>query len=299
MIKNTVLDMIGNTPLIKLNKVSVELGNNVYAKAEYLNPFGSVKDRIAINMLSKAIEKGLINTNTVIIEPTSGNTGIALAGICSILGNKCILVMPSSMSKERIKVMEEYGAEVLLVDGVGMNPSIQKANDLHKEMLNSFIPSQFNNMDNPEAHYKTTAKEIYDDLDGKIDVFVAGIGTGGTISGCGKYFKERNKNILVIGFEPFESSVINNKEANKHKIQGVGAGFIPKTLDLSVVDEVLRIKSDDAIECTHKINKLESVFVGISSGGAYSAVCKYVKEKNLYNKNIVVVFPDSYYKYLS
>ncbi len=297
MIYNNVLEMIGNTKLLKLNRLSKKYENNIYAKLESTNPFGSVKDRIAYNMITKALESNLIDKDTTVIEPTSGNTGIAIAAICLYYNIKCIIVMPENMTKERISIIEAYNAKVVLTDkSLGMSGAIAKAIELSSD-VKCFIPSQFENENNPNMHYNTTAKEIYNELN--FEYFFSGIGTGGTISGCGKYFKEQNDNIKVIGIEPKESAVLNNFPKGPHKIQGIGAGFKPNTLSLEYVDEVLMVSSEEAFETMREVNNEEVVFVGISSGAALSGVIQYIKKYNLKGKDIVVIFPDSLIKYLS
>ncbi len=298
MIYNNILEMIGNTKILKLSKLSKKYNNNIYAKIESSNPFGSIKDRIAYNMIKNALDKKELTINSTVIEPTSGNTGIALAAICLYYNIKCIIIMPENMTKERIAMIKAYHAEVILTKKeLGMLGAINKAKELAETIENSFIPSQFDNSNNPLAHYNTTAREIYDEV--KIDYFFSGIGTGGTISGCGRYFKEQNNNIKVIGIEPTESSVINNNPKGAHKIQGIGAGFIPNTLNLEYVDKVEMISSDEAFEYMNLVNKEEVVFVGISSGAALAGCIKHIQDNNLKDKNLVIIFPDSLTKYLS
>ncbi len=298
MIYNNILETIGNTKLIKLSRLSEKYNNNIYAKIESGNPFGSVKDRIALNMINEALKSGILSKDSVVIEPTSGNTGIALAAICLYHKIKCIIIMPENMSKERIAMIKAYKAEIILTSKLeGMSGAIKKADELSKTIKNSFIPSQFENLNNPDAHYKTTAKEVYNEI--KLDYFFSGIGTGGTISGCAKYFKEQDSNIKVIGIEPKESAVLNNKEKGSHKIQGIGAGFKPKTLSLNYVDEVLMVSSDDAFKFMDELNEEEVVFVGISSGAAFAGVVQYINKNKISNKNIVLIFPDALSKYLS
>lgn len=298
MIYNNILETIGNTKLLKLTKLSEKYNNNIYAKLESGNPFGSVKDRIALNMINNALKSNLINKETTIIEPTSGNTGIALAAICLYYKIKCIIIMPENMTKERISMIKAYKAEVILTDkSLGMSGSIAKAEEISKTIQNSFIPSQFENSNNPLAHYNSTAKEIYDEIN--LEYFFSGIGTGGTISGCGKYFKEQNDNIKVIGIEPSESAILNNQPKGAHRIQGIGAGFKPNTLSLEYVDEVIMVSSDEAFDSMNEVNEEEVAFIGVSSGAAFSGVVQYIKKNNLKDKNIVLIFPDSLVKYLS
>lgn len=289
-IKKNILETIGNTPLVQLEE-------NLFAKIESFNPGGSVKDRVAYNMIKQALIENRINENTTIIEPTSGNTGIGLAMVAAVLKLKCIIVMPDTMSIERIKLMKAYGAEIVLTDGkLGMQGAINEANHLHNEISNSFIPQQFENPDNPSIHYETTAVEIMGDSDGQIDIFVAGVGTGGTISGIGKYLKEKNPNIQIIGVEPAESAVITGGIAGKHKIQGIGAGFIPANLNQEYVDEVVVVKGDDAITSAKELALHYGVLAGISSGAAFHVARQLSKTTN---KRIVVLLPDTGERYLS
>lgn len=297
---DSIIDLIGNTPLVRLHKIETlyNLKSRIYAKVEMFNPSHSIKARIAKNMLLKALEEKVIDKDTVIIEPTSGNTGVGLAMICASLGMKFIAVMPENMSSERIKLIKAYGSEIVLTaKGFGMKGAVEKAEALHQEIKNSFIPLQFSNIYNPLAHYETTAKEIYDDLDGNVDVIVCGIGTGGTISGVAKFLKEKNKDILSVGLEPESSPLLTKKQVGPHKIQGIGANFIPDTLDLSFVDEVIDITNEEAFEYARILAKVEGIFAGISSGCALCGAVK--KAKALDDKNIVVVLPDTGERYLS
>lgn len=301
-IKNSFIDLIGNTPIVKLNKTQekYKLEANILAKLEYFNPAGSSKDRVGKEMIIQAINRGEINSNTTIIEPTSGNTGIGLAAVCTSLNLKLIIVMPENMSEERKKLMKVYGAKLILTDASkGMSGAIDKANELHKEIDNSIIAGQFDNPDNPLAHYKTTGPEIWNQTDGKIDIFVAGIGTGGTISGVGKYLKEMNYNIKVIGVEPATSPVITKGISGSHQIQGIGAGFIPKALDTNIYDEVLAINNEDAFLYSKELVKNEGIFVGISSGAALKGAIDIASLKENKDKNIVVLLPDGGDRYLS
>lgn len=298
----SVDQIIGNTPLLELCNIQKELGlkAKIFAKLEYLNPAGSVKDRVAKAMLDDAESKGLITKGATIIEPTSGNTGIGLASIGASRGYKVILTMPNTMSKERIKLLQAYGAEVVLTDGsLGMQGAIDKAEELHKSIANSFIPSQFSNPANPQAHYLTTANEIWADTDGNADVFVATIGSAGTISGTAKRLKELNPSIQVIGVEPQSSPLISMGYSGAHKIQGIGANFLPKNLDLSVIDKVMTVSDQDAYHCARLVAKKQGVLVGISSGGALAVGISLAKLDEYANKNIVVVFPDTGDRYLS
>ena len=302
MLKEHTYELVGNTPLIRLRHIEQEfdLKCQLYAKVELFNPAGSIKDRIALEMIEDAEEKGLLNDESVIIEPTSGNTGIGIASICAMKGYRCILTMPSSMSIERRKLLKAYGAELVLTDAsLGMKGAIAEAESLKKEIPHSIILGQFTNPANPMAHYKTTGPEIYEDLDGLVDVFVAGIGTGGTISGVGRFLKERIGGVKIIGVEPASSAVISGNPAGPHKIQGIGAGFIPETLDLDVVDEISPISNEDAFEFGRLVSNLEGFLVGISSGAALAAAIKEAQKEESLNKNIVVIFPDSGDRYLS
>lgn len=295
-------DLVGGTPLLRLKRIeqSLNLEVKLVAKLEYLNPAGSVKDRIAKAMLDDAENKGVIKQGGVIIEPTSGNTGIGLASIGVARGYKVILTMPDTMSKERIELLKAYGAKVVLTDGtLGMKGAIDKAEELQKQTPNSFIPSQFTNFANPNAHYLTTAKEIIEDTDGKVDIFVAGIGSAGTISGTGKGLKEYNQNIEVVGVEPENSPLITKGTSGKHAIQGIGANFIPKILDTSVIDRVETASDSEAIEYANLIAKREGVLVGISSGASLSVAVRIAREKKNKGKTIVVIFPDTGDRYLS
>ncbi|MBU5268844.1 cysteine synthase A [Clostridium cochlearium] len=299
---NNLIELIGRTPLVKLEKFEKvnELNSNIIAKVEYFNPSGSVKDRAALAMIEEAEKANLINKDTVIIEPTSGNTGIGLALICAIKGYRLILTMPETMSVERRNILKAYGAEVVLTAGnMGMNGSIQKAEELKGEMGNAFIPQQFNNPANSAIHKVTTAKEILDDLDGKVDIFIAGVGTGGTVTGVAKGLKEYNKDIKIVAVEPETSAVMSGEKPGPHKIQGIGAGFIPEIVDMNVIDEVFKAPNEESIEMMKQIAKLEGVFVGISSGAALYAAKEIGKREENKGKNIVVLLPDTGMRYLS
>ena len=298
---NNVLEMVGNTPLVRLSNLEnhFHLKAHLFAKVESRNPAGSVKDRVAYQMIIDAFNDGKLTNESVIIEPTSGNTGIGLALIAKVKGLRAILVMPDTMSIERRKLLKAYGAELVLTEGAkGMKGAITKANELAKEIPNSFIPSQFDNMSNPKAHYLTTGPEIYRDLDGQVDAFVSAVGTGGTISGTGKYLKEQNPHTQVIAVEPKDSPVLTKGVAGPHKIQGIGAGFVPNTLDTSIYNEVIPVSNEDAYKFAREAS-IEGLFIGISSGAALCAAIEVASRKENENKNIVVLFPDSGERYLS
>ncbi len=300
MLVKHAYELVGRTPLIELTSLEKEynLKSRLYAKVEYFNPAGSVKDRIALAMIADAEEKGILKEGSVIIEPTSGNTGIGLASIAAMKGYKVILTMPESMSIERRKLLKAYGAELVLTEASkGMKGAIAKAEELRNEIPNSIILSQFENPANPKIHYLTTGPEIFEDLKGKVDVFVAGVGTGGTLSGVGKYLKENNPNIEVIAVEPESSPVLSQGVAGPHKIQGIGAGFVPKTLDISIYNRVIPVSNEDAFKYGKEVSKKEGILVGISSGAALAAAIKVAQEYK--DKNIVVLFPDSGDRYLS
>ncbi|MBH1941415.1 cysteine synthase A [Mobilitalea sibirica] len=301
-IKKRITELIGKTPMLELtnyNKIH-ELNATIIAKLEYFNPGGSVKCRIARKMIEEAIKSGEINQDTVIIEPTSGNTGIGLSSVCASYGLRVILTMPETMSIERRNLMKAYGAELVLTEGAkGMKGAIEKANELKKDIPNSFIPSQFENPNNPKVHEETTGVEIWDDTEGKIDIFVAGIGTGGTISGVGAYLKSKNPNVKVVAVEPADSPVLSEGRAGAHKIQGIGAGFIPNTLNTKIYDEVITVKNEDAFETGREIAKKDGVLVGISSGAALWAATQVAKRPENAGKNIVVLLPDTGERYLS
>ena len=302
MIYQNASQLIGNTPLLRLNNIEKKLNLNVtlLAKVEYFNPTGSVKDRVALSMLEDAEKKNLLKENTVVIEPTSGNTGIGLASVCAAKGYKCILVMPENMSKERIKLIKAYGAEVVLSPKEkGMQGAVDKAEELSKTYESSFIPSQFDNPANPEIHYKTTGPEIYKDSNKLVDIFIAGIGTGGTISGIGRYLKEQNNSIKIIGVEPDDSPLLTKGKAGPHKIQGIGANFVPKTLDKKYIDEIMTATSEESFEYARMAGKYEGILVGISSGAALAQAVKIAKKDENKGKTIVVLLPDSGDRYLS
>lgn len=301
-VKNSFLDLVGNTPLVRVNNLikKDELKADVLAKLEYFNLAGSVKDRIAKEMILDALEKGLINENTTLIEPTSGNTGIGLSAVATALNLKIIITMPETMSVERRNLMKAYGAELVLTPGSeGMKGAIAKAKELASQIENSFIPGQFENPANPTAHYKTTGPEIYEQTEGKVDIFVAGVGTGGTISGIGKYLKEKNPEVKVVAVEPASSPVLSTGKGGAHKIQGIGAGFVPETLDTKIYDEIITVENEDAFATGKEMAKTEGILVGISSGAALYAAKELAKREENAGKTIVVLLPDGGDRYLS
>ena len=301
-VKNSFLDLVGQTPLVRVNNLikKDELKADVLAKLEYFNPAGSVKDRIAKEMILDALEKGLINENTTLIEPTSGNTGIGLSAVATALNLKIIITMPETMSVERRNLMKAYGAELVLTPGSeGMKGAIAKAKELASQIENSFIPGQFENPANPTAHYKTTGPEIYEQTEGKVDIFVAGVGTGGTISGIGKYLKEKNPEVKVVAVEPASSPVLSTGKGGAHKIQGIGAGFVPETLDTKIYDEIITVENEDAFSTGKEMAKTEGILVGISSGAALYAAKELAKREENAGKTIVVLLPDGGDRYLS
>lgn len=295
-VAENILDLIGNTPLVKINKLN-DGKSIVLAKVESFNPAGSVKDRPALNMIEDAEKKGLINKDTVIIEPTSGNTGIGLAMVCAVRGYRMILTMPETMSEERRKLLKVYGAELVLTEGSkGMQGAVDKANELHKEIENSFIPQQFSNPANPASHL-FTAEEIWQCTDGKVDIVIAGVGTGGTISGIARVLKEKNSNIKAVAVEPLSSPLLSKGQAGPHKIQGIGANFVPENFDRGIVDEIFTVSNDDAIDTARKTATQEGILCGISSGAALYAAIEY---SNKYEgKVIVAILPDTGERYLS
>ena len=299
--KNT-LELIGNTPLLEVTNIEKELGleARVLVKLEYLNPAGSVKDRIAKAMIEDAEKKGILKEGSVIIEPTSGNTGIGLASIAAVKGYRMILTMPETMSVERRNILKAYGAEVVLTEGSqGMKGAIAKANELAKEIPNSFIPGQFVNAANPAAHRATTGPEIWNDTDGEVDIFVAGVGTGGTLTGVGEYLKSQKEDVKVVAIEPATSPVLSEGKAGAHKIQGIGAGFVPDVLNTKVYDEIITIENDDAFATSKQFGKLEGILVGISSGAALKGAIELAKRPENKGKTIVALLPDSGDRYYS
>ena len=301
-IYNDSTELIGKTPLMRVSNIEkmFNLQSRILVKLEYLNPAGSVKDRIAKAMIEDAEKKGLLHKGSVIIEPTSGNTGIGLAAIAAVKGYRMILTMPRSMSIERRNILKAYGAEIVLTPPQdGMKGAISKANELASQIPDSFIPGQFENKSNPDAHIKTTGPEIWEDTNGEIDYFVAGVGTGGTISGTGKYLKSKNPEIKVIAVEPKSSNVLSGGKAGPHMIQGIGAGFIPETLDTTIYDEVIQIDNNDAFETAKLMAKNEGILVGISSGAVLHGAIKLAEKEELKGKTIVVILPDSGDRYYS
>jgi len=299
-IAKQITDLIGKTPLLLLTKEADKTRAAIYAKLEYFNPAGSVKDRVAYAMVKEAEEKGLLKKGSVIIEPTSGNTGIGLAAVAAARGYKIILTMPETMSIERRKLLSAYGAELVLTDGEkGMQGAIEKAKELAKNTQNSFIPGQFDNSANPAIHKRTTGPEIWDNTRGKIDIFVAGVGTGGTISGVGEFLKSKKRDIKIIAVEPASSPMLSKNTAGAHKIQGIGAGFVPEILDTKIYDEVITVTDTDALTVMRNLARKKGLLVGISSGAAAWAAIQLAKRPENKGKNIVVLFPDTGERYLS
>lgn len=301
-IYKNVFELVGNTPLVELTNYerNHNLNAHLIGKVEYFNPAGSIKDRVAKAMIDDAIAQGKLNDETVIIEPTSGNTGIALAAIAAARGNRIIIVMPDTMSVERRNLMKAYGAELVLTEGAkGMNGAIAKAEELAAEIPNSFIPSQFTNPANPAAHKATTGPEIWQATDGKVDILVAGVGTGGTLSGAGAYLKSQNPNIQVIAVEPVDSPVLSEGRAGAHKIQGIGAGFIPETLNTDIYDEVITVENEDAFQAGRELAGNDGILVGISSGAAVAAATQLAQRPENFGKNIVIILPDTGERYLT
>ena len=295
-----ITELIGKTPLMELETVSQKAEARIFGKLEYFNPAGSVKDRIAKAMIDDAEEKGILKPGSVIIEPTSGNTGIGLAAVAAARGYQIILTMPETMSIERRNLLKAYGAKVVLTEGIkGMKGAIEKAKEIAAENKHSFIPSQFTNSANPKVHYDTTGPEIWNDTDGEVDIFVAGVGTGGTISGVGKYLKSKNPNIKVVAVEPAGSAVLSGKKPGPHKIQGIGAGFVPETLDTTIYDEIISVTNEDAFKTGRELAKKEGILAGISSGAAVWAAGETAQRPENKGKIIVVILPDTGERYLS
>ena len=299
-ISENITELIGNTPLIKLRKLSEDTGAEIVGKLEYFNPLSSVKDRIALSMIEDAEKKELLQKGSLIVEPTSGNTGIGLAWVAASRGYRCILTMPETMSQERRKLIKALGAELAITpEERGMKGAIEKAEEIHTQNPGSFMPNQFKNPANPEVHRRTTAEEIWKDTEGKFDFFIAGVGTGGTVTGCGEIFKERNPNVKIIAAEPEESAVLSGGNPGPHKIQGIGAGFVPEVLNNEIIDEVISVRFTEAVQMSRTLAKDEGVFVGVSSGAAVSAARKVAKREENKGKTLVVILPDCGERYLS
>lgn len=299
-IYDDITKTVGNTPLVRINRISQGTEARVLAKLEYFNPLSSVKDRIGVAMIEAAEKAGLLTRDTVIVEPTSGNTGVALAFVCAARGYKLILTMPDTMSTERRQLLKILGAELILTEGAkGMKGAVEKAEAIAETMANSFIPQQFTNRANPEIHRLTTAEEIWQDTEGRVDCFIAGVGTGGTITGVGEVLKERNPAIKIIAVEPEDSPVLSGGKAGAHKIQGIGPGFIPGVLNRGLIDEVIRVSTDNAGEMARRLAREEGIFAGISSGAAMWATMECLKRGNMAGKTLVTVFPDTGERYLS
>ena len=301
-IYQSIGEVVGRTPLVALNNIKKELDlkANIYAKFEYFNPAGSVKDRVAKAMIDDAIKSGKLKEGSVIIEPTSGNTGIGLASLAAAYGYRIIIVMPETMSVERRQLVKAYGAELVLTEGSkGMKGAIAKAEELAKELPNSFIPGQFGNRSNPRIHFETTGPEIYEDAGGKVDIFVAGVGTGGTITGVGRYLKSKLPDVKIVAVEPEDSPVLSQGTSGPHKIQGIGAGFVPEILDTNIYDEIITVSNESAFEYGRLVGRSEGTLVGISSGAALYAAVELAKREENAGKNIVVLFPDTGDRYLS
>lgn len=299
-IVNDVTELIGNTPLVKLNKIAKDVEAKIVGKLEFFNPCGSVKDRIGVSMITEAERKGFLKKDSVVVEPTSGNTGIALAFVCAVKGYRLVLTMPDTMSIERRKMLEAFGAEIVLTPGSeGMKGAIKKAEEIVKNNCKAFMPQQFKNPANPEVHRKTTALEIWKDTDGKVDILVSGVGTGGTITGIAEVIKKRKPSFKAIAVEPTNSPVLSGGEPGSHKIQGIGAGFVPDVLNRNIIDEIIKVTNEEAMIYARKLAKEEGIFAGISSGAAVWAAIKVAKRKENKGKLIVVILPDLGDRYLS
>ena len=299
-IANDVTELIGNTPLVKLNKIAKDVEAEIVGKLEFFNPCGSVKDRIGVSMITEAEKKGFLKKDSVVVEPTSGNTGISLAFVCAVKGYRLVLTMPDTMSIERRKMLEALGAEIVLTPGSeGMKGAIKKAEEIVKNNCKAFMPQQFKNPANPEIHRKTTALEIWKDTDGKVDILVSGVGTGGTITGVAEVIKKRKPSFKAIAVEPTDSPVLSGGEPGSHKIQGIGAGFVPDVLNRDIIDEIIKVTNEEAMICARRLAKEEGIFAGISSGAAVWAAIKVAKRKENKGKLIVVILPDLGDRYLS
>ncbi|RKY38693.1 MAG: cysteine synthase A [Candidatus Omnitrophota bacterium] len=299
-IANSVIELVGNTPLVRLNKIGKDLDVDLIGKLEFFNPLSSLKDRIAVAMIEDAERKGVIREGATIIEPTSGNTGIALAFVCAVKGYRLIITMPESMSEERKRLLKALGAEVVLTKNrEGMEGAIKKAEELLKEIPDSFMPHQFNNLANPHAHYKTTGEEIWQDTQGRVDIVVAGVGTGGTITGVAQLIKKRKKEFKAIAVEPQDSAILSGGHPGLHKIQGIGAGFVPQVLNLDLIDEVVAVSDEEAAQLTRRLAKEEGILAGISSGAAVAGALRVAQREENKGKLIVVILPDTGERYLS
>jgi len=299
-IANNITELMGNTPLVKLSKITKDVKAEIVGKLEFFNPTGSVKDRIGVSMITEAEKKGLLKKDSVVVEPTSGNTGISLAFVCAVKGYRLVLTMPDTMSIERRKILEAFGAEIVLTPGSeGMKGAVKKAEEIVKKNCKAFMPQQFNNPANPEIHRKTTALEIWEDTDGKVDILVSGVGTGGTITGVAEVIKKRKPSFKAIAVEPANSPVLSGGEPGPHKIQGIGAGFVPGVLNRDIIDEIIKVTNEEAMICARRLAKEEGIFAGISSGAAVWAAIEVAKRKENKGKLIVVILPDLGDRYLS
>jgi len=299
-IANNITELMGNTPLVKLSKITKDVKAEIVGKLEFFNPTGSVKDRIGVSMITEAEKKGLLKKDSIVVEPTSGNTGISLAFVCAVKGYRLVLTMPDTMSIERRKILEAFGAEIVLTPGSeGMKGAVKKAEEIVKKNCKAFMPQQFNNPANPEIHRKTTALEIWEDTDGKVDILVSGVGTGGTITGVAEVIKKRKPSFKAIAVEPANSPVLSGGEPGPHKIQGIGAGFVPGVLNRDIIDEIIKVTNEEAMICARRLAKEEGIFAGISSGAAVWAAIEVAKRKENKGKLIVVILPDLGDRYLS